>query len=39
METLLYATVALVGGFTVGRLMVNFVDFVVQFLKKQDEDR
>jgi|TARA_R100001443_G_scaffold99912_1_gene107131 hypothetical protein len=39
METLLYAAIAVTGGFLVGRLMMGFVDFVVEFLKKDNNDR
>ena len=39
MQALVFATVAVVGGFLVGRMIVGFVDFVTEYLRKQDRDK
>lgn len=38
MQTLLFATIAVVGGFLVGRAMMSFVDFVMESIKKHNRE-
>jgi hypothetical protein len=37
-DTLLLASAVIVSGFIVGRLIHNFVDFVVDYTKRQDRE-